>query len=152
MLVEQKLCPFCEVAFPSDQIKDHIGTEHLGFMSKSINQTESTILHSEHSEEFTIKKEIECQKSQKLYPCKQCDKVYTTRHGILAHRRSIHEGIRHLCPNCNMKFTSKGRLKCHVKSIHDKIKDKTCDECGKKFVDGTTLNEHIKVVHLKYQI
>ena len=37
-----KVCPFCEVVFAEDKIKDHIGKEHLGILpDKTVPKVES---------------------------------------------------------------------------------------------------------------
>ena len=50
--------------------------------------------------------------------CDTCDKVYTSRGNMLAHKKSAHAGIRFSCDHCEYKATRKNILKKHMIKKH----------------------------------
>ena len=156
-----KVCPFCEVVFALDKIKDHIGKEHLGILPGNTdqkiesNRSESKIefkcetcakqflsstsleKHQRFVHPKNISKSVEIVK-RKPWKCDQCEKAYFEKRKLKNHIQSIHKGVRHQCGKCEKSFTTKERLKSHTDIIHLGIRI-SCDECDKSFTMTQTL-------------
>ena len=58
------------------------------------------------------------QNTENNFKCDTCDKVYSSRANMLAHKRSAHAGIRYSCDHCQYKATRKNILRKHKMNKH----------------------------------
>ena len=82
------------------------------------------------------------------YPCEQCDKSLTSKHGLKKHVNSKHRGVRVNCDYkaCQTTFSSNDAKRDHAKSVHQKHKF-PCDQCPKQFSTKSFLLMLISHVH-----
>ena len=101
-------------------------SKNIGKLDLNINSTER----------------IECER----YMCNKCD--YKTKHrgNLMAHIKSIHEGIKYACDKCDYKTRNRGTLRQHKDSIHNGVRY-ICDYCGYKASLKSNLRRHIKSIH-----
>ena len=109
MVENQKVCPFCELVFNEDKIKDHIGSKHLGIPTINGNIIKE---EKKHICEKDFLCEASLQKHQKfLHPkrnrfaCDICRKSYNKRYNLKMHKHISHEGKRYSCETCGKAFT-----------------------------------------------
>ena len=75
--------------------------------------------------------------------CPECGKEFTKKSSMVAHYRSIHEGIKYPCNQCDSQFTQQGHLQTHIQSIHEGIKY-SCNQCEYQANRKDTLQNHKK--------
>ena len=111
-----KVCPFCEVIFVVDKIKDHIGKEHLGIMPDNSEQEN----HQYHRDS---KKELYCETCAKSFLCS----TSLEKHGQFVHPESIkfsHDKNQRKtwkCDRCGKTYFQRCKLKDHVQTIHKRL-------------------------------
>ncbi|XP_066448973.1 gastrula zinc finger protein XlCGF26.1-like isoform X2 [Eleutherodactylus coqui] len=82
-------------------------------------------------------------KSDKIFPCLECDKLFTQYAKLLIHQRS-HTGEKPFsCCYCGKRFTEKSNLIQHER-IHSGEKRFMCSECGKGFTRKADLIKHLR--------
>jgi uncharacterized C2H2 Zn-finger protein len=84
--------------------------------------------------------------------CEICGKVFTTRHGLRYHTRTVHDpeqlhGKWKTCKICDRKFTLLAHLKSHMMQHLGGEKSNVCEKCGKAFISKKGLTSHA-FVHL----
>ncbi|XP_069836895.1 gastrula zinc finger protein XlCGF26.1-like isoform X2 [Dendropsophus ebraccatus] len=83
-------------------------------------------------------------KSEKIFPCLECDKLFTQYAKLLIHQRS-HTGEKPFsCSFCGKGFTEKSNLIQHER-IHSGEKRFICSECGKGFTRKADLIKHLRI-------
>ena len=142
-----KLCPFCEMVFSDDIIKDHIGSKHLGIPNikgkPKDSEAESKVIESEES--MHVKNKSENEYSGDARKCDLCEKTFQDLLDINNHIKEIHqdENNRYVCEMCDKNYLVKQGLKSHIESIH-KGKRHPCSKCDKTFFRSDELKNHIK--------
>ncbi|XP_035709598.1 zinc finger protein 91 isoform X2 [Folsomia candida] len=101
----------------------------------------------------------------KLYPCKFCDKRFTTLSIRSRHVECAHKEIRHKCDLCLREFRSLAGYRSHQKKVHnlenknkrlyskqpaqkEKAVPQKCDVCSKTMVKGNMV-PHTELVHFQ---
>ncbi|KAJ8948028.1 hypothetical protein NQ318_003361, partial [Aromia moschata] len=120
------------------------------------------------------KEDFQKAKQNHLYPCKQCDREFSEKYGLLRHMNfhmeknqrcdvcheffsfygyTIHRRISHVplnCKTCKKSFPSKARLKHHTDIAHPyPSKNYLCDVCGKSYAFKHLLRMHKALTHMK---
>lgn len=81
-----------------------------------------------------------------------CNRVYTTRQGLLHHIKKFHMNVKNYkCKQCNFEFYFKHRWEMHVLRTHSAGKTFACtyDGCDKVYKYRSGRFEHIQRFHLK---
>ncbi|XP_077324267.1 gastrula zinc finger protein XlCGF66.1-like isoform X2 [Lithobates pipiens] len=81
--------------------------------------------------------------ARKLYDCTLCGKTFTSKSGIVKHRR-MHSGRVVACPDCGKEFTCNSELVAHQRT-HTGEKPFPCSSCGKCFSTNTNLVAHQRI-------
>ena len=77
--------------------------------------------------------------------CPACGKVFATKQGLLTHKKTVHDGVRHKCDLCDKSYTQASSLKTH-RILHSDKKPWSC-WCGKSYAEKSTLATHQNVKH-----
>ncbi len=84
------------------------------------------------------------------FPCKFCNKSFTTKQGVAKHINSVHYKLKPIsCTLCYKSFSSKQALATHLRIIHQKLKPFSCTLCDKTFSQQGNLDKHINGFHNK---
>ncbi|KAH9509406.1 hypothetical protein Btru_045809 [Bulinus truncatus] len=79
------------------------------------------------------------------FRCGQCQKPFSTPHGLEVHVRRTHSGSRPFaCDVCNKTFGHSVSLDQH-RSIHNQERSFECHQCGKTFKRSSTLSTHLLI-------
>ncbi|XP_075070900.1 gastrula zinc finger protein XlCGF66.1-like [Mixophyes fleayi] len=81
--------------------------------------------------------------TRKLYDCTLCGKTFTSKSGIVKHRR-MHSGRVVTCADCGKEFTCNSELVAHQRT-HTGEKPFPCASCGKCFSTNTNLVAHQRI-------
>ena len=54
-----------------------------------------------------------------IFQCQFCDMKTASKHRLIRHTQSIHEGLKFQCQLCNLQFTTKDNVARHIKKKHD---------------------------------
>ncbi|XP_063814134.1 zinc finger protein 17-like [Pseudophryne corroboree] len=81
--------------------------------------------------------------TRKLYDCTLCGKTFTSKSGIVKHRR-MHSGRVVTCADCGKEFTCNSELVAHQRT-HTGEKPFPCSSCGKCFSTNTNLVAHQRI-------
>ena len=78
----------------------------------------------------------------KDFACDVCGNLFTQKHGLANHKKSVHGETRdHQCNECGMNFKTIEHLRRHLK-VHSDVLGYTCPFCGKGFKQSATLYRH----------
>lgn len=97
------------------------------------------------------------QKSESIYWCNVCSKVYPTLNAANRHKRLVHDK-KHQCRHCHERFASKWHYDRHqrkhkqsqIEVLHEGGRgggSYKCGVCDKVLSDRTSLETHIKLQH-----
>ena len=150
-----KICPFCQVVFDENKIKDHIGFEHLG-----LRPEHETIKETVHHEENDANSD-----SKNLHQYFECDECFTRFKNLVSyekHVKFIHLisrdnlfkkpiNQRYDCKLCNEKFDWSYSLMKHMRTDHKGLR-KHCKECGKTFSETSGLRRHFSAEHKGFRL
>ncbi len=97
---------------------------------------------SEHIKE----EEIEIEETTDLYKCNECEKDFSTSHGLEVHVRRTHSSeLRpYPCDLCSKTFSHALSLAQH-RTIHTQERCFQCKLCGKSFKRSSTLSTHLLI-------
>ena len=56
--------------------------------------------------------------TEQLYHCNNCDKSFRNKKQLCKHRFSIHSGVTIICPDCNKEFSRRDKLNAHRRNKH----------------------------------
>ena len=68
-------------------------------------------------------------KNDKVYECKECDKVLTSAIGLYQHRNTIHKGKTYTCPICNKVYVNQSGFRLHMRAHGLTAKNFPCEYC-----------------------
>ena len=84
-------------------------------------------------------------KEKGTFRCTQCDKPFSTPHGLEVHVRRSHSGDRpYACDICSKTFGHAVSLSQH-RAVHTQEKSFSCKQCGKTFKRSSTLSTHLLI-------
>ncbi|XP_037898922.1 zinc finger protein 664-like isoform X3 [Glossina fuscipes] len=83
-------------------------------------------------------------KSDKLYRCQSCDKVFRTFHSLQCHLATHNHEKQYNCSDCGKSFKHKSRLMDHV-LLHSLERPFKCHSCDKAFKRSSSLQSHLKI-------
>ena len=160
---ENKLhCEICDITFKTTQTAmNHFEEIHLGIVKE--NQTCKYCGKTFESRKRSDGRDIarvnlrqhirtvhEKHEKPKKVPisvkCDQCEKIFTTKEGLISHKRVIHEGFRYECTVCDYTCAQKNSLLRHTRIVHEGILHQ-CERCGQVLTTEKGLQEHIMAVH-----
>jgi growth factor independent 1 len=97
---------------------------------------------SEHIKE----EEFEVEETTDLYKCNECEKDFSTSHGLEVHVRRTHssETRPYPCDLCSKTFSHALSLAQH-RTIHTQERCFQCKLCGKSFKRSSTLSTHLLI-------
>ncbi|XP_033643615.1 zinc finger protein Gfi-1-like [Asterias rubens] len=79
------------------------------------------------------------------YTCQDCNKVFSTPHGLEVHVRRSHSGKRpYACDLCHKTFGHAVSLSQH-RAVHSQERSFHCKQCGKTFKRSSTLSTHMLI-------
>ena len=147
-------CQVCEMKFVNgEQLYRHVFKLHgpkqekveCSLCNKQFYKIEEKF-HREICVPKVIKSEPE-KKESKLYPCKECGKVFFSYGSLYYHRKIEHEPVACTCEICGQEFSNKMYLSDHITRNHNRRR-KTCELCGKSIRgDWKGMTEHILAFH-----
>ena len=122
---------------------------HLKFIATNVTQHFHLLQVSRSTPvTFSPSKAAKKLKSEKDFPCDQCEKVFSRNQHLQAHIAAIHEeNSRFECKECKKRFTISHNLKRHMESVHEKLRKYQCDMCEKTYSESRDLKSHKAVVH-----
>ena len=125
------------------------GVKDIIEQRKYMNQLKDVACDEPKTENFKLKNfrkdEFKKKQSQDAnqYPCKFCNKTFTTSK-ILSRHKKTHLGSKdNVCPICQMAFYQKHELKSHSFK-HISEKSFVCQKCKTRFKTKKTLSRHHK--------
>ena len=120
-----------------------------GFPAVEVKVDKEALIIQDGREELTIHKEIQSSHYKEgLFPCDQCDKLFSTKNDLKSHRRSIHEIIQKTC---------RTSIESNSKSLYEEIQSvievvESCIICDKSFKGGHELRFHYKKCHQRLSL
>jgi len=79
-----------------------------------------------------------------IFSCKVCEKIYTSKQGLVNHELSHSKENPYLCNSCGREFYNLSILRKH-ELTHNPENPFPCDVCGKHFKLQVYLNKHMKL-------
>ena len=84
-------------------------------------------------------------KAKGSFECTQCQKPFSTPHGLEVHVRRSHSGQRpYSCDVCSKTFGHAVSLSQH-RAVHTQERSFQCKQCGKTFKRSSTLSTHLLI-------
>ena len=102
---------------------------------------------SHHRADGKPRRATHSSKENQSYGCQECGGKFSTRKGLLYHKRSKHEGIRYECGKCDLFFTDKSSLRVHRQSKHEGV-NFLCSYCDYQAATQGDINRHKNAKHL----
>lgn len=127
-----------EEHFNEEDLLNDLDDEHLSLNTDGIGQDTSGMSGNAIISANTEKDD------KKIYPCKMCDKKYSTMTNIYRHVRTQHNYF--LCSLCMNMFKLENDLKEHIhKCPKSDVKKPQCVVCMQYFSNSWSLTRHIKI-------
>ena len=83
----------------------------------------------------------------KKFTCQYCNRKFANGTSLLRHER-VHTGARPFkCHICYKTFIQKYQRNLHIQVVHDKIKKYSCNICQKQYTQSGSLRRHQKTSH-----
>lgn len=145
---ETHKCSSCEKTFPTHYYKvKHERRVHQGTVKTFLCTICAKILRS--NESFRHHMQLHSADPSAPHKCSQCEKTFTTRRYMLAHKRKSHETRTKpkleytvQCTECRKMFLNQNNLEQHMKT-HAK-EPATCTVCGWQFAERSNLKQHME--------
>merc|ERR1711860_200673 len=165
---EQRICPFCHVSFAKNEIKDHIGIDHLKpiiignydrpeikeALLTSLGLNPKIILRKLTPEQLQdhglVDQQMDFSLDVTKVQCDKCDKIFKKKSKLKRHTQSVHEGVKFPCKQCPEIYSYHDGLRRHMKNYHGGLVDQPMDirdKCDKIFFSKHSLKRHIQSVH-----
>ena len=93
-----------------------------------------------------LKNHVESKHGEEIFSCPQCDLKTTANDYLRRHVRSKHKGIEYQCQECVYKASKNSHLKEHVQSKHGGVKY-PCQECDFQAKFKSSLGKHVQAKH-----
>lgn len=86
---------------------------------------------------------------RKRFFCEDCGKWYLKEVHLLAHIRSVHEGVEFVCEKdgCGKVFSRFSALRLHERVVHQRLAPFVCHMCDKAFAYRHVLRGHYEAKH-----
>ncbi|ODM91350.1 putative zinc finger protein [Orchesella cincta] len=156
-------CPICQKALHTAATKKDL-TKHMKAEHEVEGLDPSRVLKcTECSAYFRTQYSLTCHmkaihKTERSYPCSECDKVFHNCKQLRLHVRKRHQGAKtglkgnHECPICQEMFELLPQFERHVKSHEYDGQDRAkgtfiCEICSVVCTRRDTFRRHMKVKH-----
>ena len=155
----QNIDPFSDIR-DGETINKHISMKSYNdtlksgeglYYNETVNNSPSLKNESSLKVEKKIKKKerirslVPVSESNKLN-CSECDKCFSSRQLLDAHKKLVHEGIGYPCNQCAYKAGLSSGLKTHIESIHEGVRH-TCNYCDYKATTKSNIKRHMLKKH-----
>ena len=158
-------CGYCKTGMDGEkELEEHLGKGNGHVFRCGVKQEQEMVRMAKSGERkhvcqvcgkgFKVEDQLKVHGSVhtkvKAFKCDvdQCGKSYTDRGTLFAHKKRVHEGIKHECPECGKRFGQKCNMERHYKN-HGGVKDFKCPKCGVQFALKHHLTRHVETVHDK---
>eukprot|EP00092_Neocalanus_flemingeri_P036870 GFUD01040132.1.p1 GENE.GFUD01040132.1~~GFUD01040132.1.p1 ORF type:complete len:761 (+),score=93.35 GFUD01040132.1:160-2442(+) len=92
-------------------------------------------------------KALEETQPKNVFNCDVCNKLFSRRGNLDAHK-IIHSGYKkHKCDKCGKQYSTVSNLNQHLQVHTDHQKEFQCNECQKTFLTKSNLERHVQGVH-----
>jgi len=130
----------------------HMFREHPG----SSLQCSFCKLQFENGEQFLEHVKVAHKKNKRkvfkesgVFPCKECNKIFSKLSNLESHKRAVHNIQVSVCEFCCKEFKNKDYCRQHIRLVHESqfLDNVECDVCGKVFKSKANLYHHKRAVH-----
>ena len=134
-------------------VENHCIAKNEEYAPKISNNEKVTKVLSESNPEASlenskinslIENQYIAKNEERPFHCSQCESKYKSKKTLLAHIKSLHEGIKFPCVQCDKQFSHQGGLLAHFQSIHQGV-TYSCKQCGQKFARQSSVTKHMKI-------
>jgi len=158
---EVSVCEYCYIGFKGKkELKEHLSKGVNTFkcvvkQAREMKNGERKFVCKEcgkgfkRSNDLTEHSNVHTKQMTFVCDVEGCAKSYTSRSGMMLHKKTVHEGSFYECPKCNKRFGQKKHVTRHCKIVHEKKKDYKCVACGALFGYKHQLVGHTQSVHDK---
>ena len=139
-------CTMCrEFYFFEEELNCHLNLEHGMKTDKNYCPKCKAPYVDQHTCQIEKKYLKNGQKKDRVFPCKLCDKTYSSNAHLKGHVKTVHEKCLDFeCAHCGKKVGSSVKLQNHINSCHSQVK---CEICGKDIANPYDLRKHKVFVH-----